>query len=1150
MKNNGNEPSFRELREAVRALAGTISVSGISESRASALVGLAAEERGGQTLVIVSGFGRAKRLAEDLAFFIDRKVYVLPEEERSLFRYDAKSHGELERRLEALTALADGQECIVIAPVSAVMKRQTPPDVFCAHCLEFRVGEEMDPSRIKADLTAMGYERCSTVEAKGQYSIRGGILDVYPPHLSAPCRIEFFDTEVDALRQFDLQTQRSMGNIEQLKVYPAAQMVWEQDVFVRAAEKIGSLYDEYAAAQEDDALREAVLQQKGRLLEAAETRGNLQFLENYMHYFCKEPVYLWEYLNGPHMIVVEDPDRVGEAMALEQQEAVEDFKRRLERGDVIPEDAAAIVQPEDFFRIYREKPVCVLSPFAKKIPGAERLDAALAVVSKQPPVFNGRMDFLETELHRYVKNGYRVQLLCSTEERRQNMVHFLHGIGLDGRVELCVASLSSGVEFPEEKWIAFSDHDIFIHSKQHRRSKSSGSGKAIRAFTDIRKGDYVVHENHGIGKFVGIESLEVQGVRRDYLKIRYAGEDLLYVPVDQMDIIQKYVGADGVVPKVNRLNGGDWRKTKEKAKAAVRMMAKELLALSAQRKLEQGYAFGEDTVWQREFEDQFPYEETQDQLRCVREIKQDMEKPEAMERLLCGDVGYGKTEVAARAIFKCLAEGKQAAVLVPTTILANQHYLNFKERFAGFPFTVDVLCRFRSEAEQKATLEKVRNGTADLLIGTHRMLSKDVHFKDLGLLVIDEEQRFGVEHKEALKLLRKNVDVLTLSATPIPRTLHMSLVGIRNMSLIEEPPEERYPVQTYVLEQEDEILREAIQRELDRDGQVYVVFNRVRGIQATAERIRGLVPHASVAVAHGQMNEHALEDIMLEFMERRYDVLVATTIIESGIDISNVNTIVILDADRFGLSQLYQLRGRVGRSSRMAYAYLMYQKNKVLSEQAAKRLRAIREFTEFGSGFRIAMRDLEIRGAGNLLGTEQSGHMLTVGYELYCKLVDEAVRELSGKTENTPLPETEASIEFDLPAFIPDWYIEDELIRLQMYKKIAAIRTLEDQEEVIDELFDRFGEIPKETMTLIALARIRALAQPLGVLRIHTEKQHLVLEFAKENALTPERLAAAVGAYDRRLLIHGGACPFLKLTCGKGEDWLKVTAEFLTNLHG
>ena len=637
----------------------------------------------------------------------------------------------------------------------------------------------------------------------------------------------------------------------------------------------------------------------------------------------------------------------------------------------------------------------------------------------------------------------------------------------------------------------------------------------------------MVHENHGIGRFLGIEQLTVQGDKKDYIKIKYAGNDMLYVPVEQMDIVQKYIGSDGVTPKINKLSSGEWKATKAKAKAAIAEMASELLELYAKRKMKPGHAFSEDTVWQKEFEDSFPYEETSDQLRSVSEIKEDMERPVAMDRLLCGDVGFGKTEVAARALFKCLADGKQAAVLVPTTILANQHYYTLKERFEQFPFKVEMLSRFRSDKQQKKIIEQLGRGEIDLIIGTHRLLSDDIKYKDLGLLVVDEEQRFGVAHKEKIKQIKENVDVLTLSATPIPRTLNMSLTGIKDMSIIEEPPEERYPVQTYVLEQEDGTLREVITRELDRGGQVFVVYNRVRGINKIAEKIRELVPEASVVVGHGQMNEHMLEDVMLSFINGEHNVLVATTIIESGIDISNANTMVVIDADRFGLSQLYQLRGRVGRSNRIAYAYLMYQKDKVLTEVAEKRLKAIKEFTEFGAGFKVAMRDLEIRGAGNLLGSQQSGHMMNIGYELYCKLVDDAIRGLKGEVVKDR--EEEISVELMATANIPNWYIENETLKLQMYKKIAAIRTEEDADELYDEMVDRFGDVPRETVNLIKISQIRSLAEELSAVRIHEQTDKVIVQFGEENPLSGYALLNVNEAFGMKAFVHGGKEPFIRL---------------------
>lgn len=663
----------------------------------------------------------------------------------------------------------------------------------------------------------------------------------------------------------------------------------------------------------------------------------------------------------------------------------------------------------------------------------------------------------------------------------------------------------------------------------------------------MQTGDYVVHESHGIGKFIGIEQLVVQGVKKDYLKVKYAGEDSLYIPVDQLGMLQKYVGGDGITPKLNRLSGSEWKQTKARARKAIDDMADELIRISAARMNEKGYAFSSDTVWQREFEESFPYTETDDQIRCVDEIKKDMEKESPMDRLLCGDVGFGKTEVAARALFKCVADGKQAAVLVPTTLLANQHYYTLKDRFEKFPFKVEMLSRFRNSAQQKHIAEGLEKGTIDLIIGTHRLLSQDIKFNDLGLLVIDEEQRFGVKHKEKLKQLKTNVDVLTLSATPIPRTLHMSLSGVKDMSVIEEPPEERYPVQTYVMEQDNFIIRDAIEKELARGGQVYVLYNRVESINRVASEIENLVPDASVIVGHGKMRENMLENVIMDFSEGEYNVLVATTIIESGMDIPNVNTMIVLDADRFGLAQLHQLRGRVGRSGRMAYAYLMYTKDKNLSEIAEKRLRAIKEFTEFGSGFKIAMKDLELRGAGNILGTEQSGHMISIGYELYCKMLEEAVDMAKGREIIPPAEETAFSL--SIPAVIPKRYIENEVLRLQMYKKIALIENDEGEAEIIDELLDRFGDIPKDTMNLVKISKIRAMAGKLGVSEIMQQGHKIIFRLWENVKLTEQIMSGLVSAYGGKMMINGGKEPFIRLTVHK-EEPVKAIEQFLQTAVG
>ena len=1151
-----------------------INISGISESRVAPVCAYLCRKKD-QSIIIVSTDVRARRLALDLSFFVkDKEIMVLPGEEPFFLRYDAKNHDQMIERLKALKALRTGEPAVVIAPVSAAIKKMTPHSFFEESTVKLTLGEEIDLEKVKADLVKMGYERMEIVDGRGQFSIRGGIIDVFTPDGNHPYRVELFGTEIDSIRTFDEDTQRSLENLKFIEIYPAEQIMASEDIFIRASDKIRRNYSKAASAAESSGrpeLADRIKKTRDELCEYIESVANLQLLENYIHYFYDEPEYLWDYMqNGS--VMIDDPDRIYEALELRDREQDEDFKVMLERGQVIGSDAAGLSDTSDFMKVLRQPDAAVFTPFPKRVQGIDTFDNVYNMQSRQTLTFSGKMNVLETELKSYVKKGYKVTMVCSSPERLANLKEFTERIGLEGKILFEKGSLTAGIDLPTEKLCWISESDIFAGKKTGRKKKKfKDAGQKIQSFADMREGDYVVHENHGIGRFIGIEQLSVEGEKKDYIKIKYAGNDMLYVPVEQMDIVQKYIGSDGGVPKINKLSGGEWKATKAKAKAAIAVMAKDLIDLYAQRKMEKGYSFGPDTVWQREFEDSFPYEETDDQLRSIAEIKADMEKPFSMDRLLCGDVGFGKTEVAARALFKCVADGKQAAVLVPTTILANQHYYTLKERFENFPFKVEVLSRFRSPAQQSDILSKLEKGQVDLIIGTHRLLSKDVKFKDLGLLVVDEEQRFGVEDKEAIKKLKTNVDVLTLSATPIPRTLNMSLTGIKDMSLIEEPPEERYPVQTYVLEQDDQLIKEIIERELGRGGQVYVVFNRVRGIQQIADKISELVPDAVVAVGHGQMNEHALENVMLSFINGESNVLVSTTIVESGLDIPNANTMIIMDSDRYGLSQLYQLRGRVGRSNRLAYAYLMYQKDKVLTEVAEKRLRAIREFTEFGAGFKVAMRDLEIRGAGNLLGTEQSGHMMNIGYELYCKMVDDAVRALQGEIVNDNKEET--SVEIPVSAYIPERYIENETLKLQMYKKIAAVRSYDDEDEILDELLDRFGDVPRETVNLVKLAHIRYLAEEMSVTRIHQVKEEslpggrsrmpggvrtaatagrttspragmpaaravapatdnvkLVFDFAAKNPLSGYALFNLTEKFGPRVFVHGGTEPFIRLT--------------------
>ena len=1118
-------PGMEGLTEKLSALkesGGIACVSGMTGGATALACARLLEKNGGQLLLIVSSRERAKQMEEFLAFFAaEKKIYVLPDEERSMFSYEAKSRVLSYRRLECLSAALSKEPCIFVAPVMAAVKGMPPVERFREVCIDLRLKDRVDYDDIRQKLLFTGYERTEVTEVKGQFSIRGGIIDIFPPDCEYPYRIDLFDDEVDDLKIFDPLSQRSVRSVDHVRIIPA---------------EVPNPADENTAA------------------------------------------FLWDYMSGGRFLVADDWDRICEQRDLSDRdwaagitgraeieaERAEEAgeggeasgraaKEKTEYGFRDAEYAKAMRRrPEYFADMYRLTGAmeryggAVTMPFRKTPMFVENPVLSASLNAAAVPEFGGRMDHYAEELRRLIREEYQITVACVSGERAKNLSEFA------GRMELAAGPdqiryiegfLPHGILLPETREAYISDNDIFRFVKKKKKRKKKKAGD-LSLFADLREGDYVVHENHGIGRFVGIEPLKVEGNRKDYLKIRYAGNDLLYVPVEQMDLVQKYIGSGGAAPKLNRLAGGDWKKTKARAKAAIENMAEELVKLSAERTLQQGHAFAPDTVWQREFEQMFPYVETDNQLRCIEEIKADMEMPFPMDRLLCGDVGFGKTEVAARAVFKCVMDGKQAAVLVPTTILANQHYHTFKERFEKFPCTVEMMSRFKSEGEQKKIAEQVADGRVDVLIGTHRILSKDVKFKDLGLLVIDEEQRFGVQHKEAIKYIKKNVDVLTLSATPIPRTLHMSLSGIRSMSTLDEPIEDRYPVQTYVLEQDDQLIREIILREIDRGGQAFIVFNRVKGINQVADGLRSLIPEARIAVGHGQMSENRLEEIMLAFTEHEIDVLVATTIIESGIDVPNANTLIILDADNFGLAQLYQLRGRVGRSSRVAYAYFMYRKDKILSEVAEKRLKAIREFTEFGSSFKIAMKDLEIRGAGNLLGTEQSGHMMMIGYELYCKLIDNAVRKLRG--ENVTEEELEVALDIKVNAYISSEYIEDEKLKLDMYKRIAGIRSESDISDVTDELIDRFGDVPAETQALMQVALIKAKCKEAGIRRVAPEGNKILFEFEPEhNGLNPGVLLRLSEVYGMKLIINMSKRPFIRMPVEKPREMLSEIIDFL-----
>ena len=1113
-----------------------INHSGISGSRTAYL--LAEEIREKKNLLAVVSSGQAAaRLADDLVFYMPGlEIITLPEEEDVHVLYEARDRGALVERIQALYALSEGPAkdadtetgrgmTAVIAPVSAAIKLTESPARFRSAMLRIRQGDRVDPHDLRKRLSQAGYKASAVTESPGEYTSRGGIMDIFSPVMEKPVRVEFFDDEIDSVRTFDPETQRSLENTAEARIAPASEFIPDNSEKEKALTAVMKAYDrivrgyrkEHAHPDVADGRIDAIETRRGRVRDIFEQGANSQLFADLIEYFDVEKCRMWDYAAGC-VTAVSDPASVVNA---------------------IPETN----RKEDFFGIYgnasgitSKRDVHIYTPFPEAVAGVEKPDRIENVRSRQIAPFNGHIDLFANETGRLASAGYRIVIAAGSSERNERVREYLEIADVKGNISYRDGNLSGGFILDDEKVCFISGNDIFsgIQKSAVGRPKRKKSSRESISFSDLHKGDYVVHEAHGIGRFEGIKPVTADGMTRDYLLIRYAGSDMLYVPTEQLDVIQKYIGNSGNPPALSRLSGGSWKRTRERARKAIMEIAEDLVKLYAKRQAEGGYAFSEDTVWQSEFEDAFPYTETDDQLRAAEEIKADMQKPLPMDRLLCGDVGYGKTEVAARAVFKCLSEGRQAAILAPTTLLVNQHYHNLRERFEGFPFEIEELSRFRSKSAQNSTIKGVKNGRVDLVIGTHRLLSEDVKFKDLGLLVIDEEQRFGVRHKEKIKELRSNIDVLTLSATPIPRTLNMSLTGIKDISLIEEPPGDRFPVRTYVTPYDEEILRNAIERELSRGGQVFVVNNRITGITQVAETIQRLVPQALIGIGHGRMNEEVLENTMLDFIEGRINVLVATTIIENGIDIPNANTMIILNADRFGLAQLYQLRGRVGRSSRLAYAYLMYHPGKVLTEIARKRLAAIREFTEFGAGFKLAMRDLELRGAGNMLGEAQSGHIESIGYELYCKEIDRAVRMLKG--EDTGEARSDITIDLPVRASIPAAYIPDESLRLEAYRRIAGISDSEDAMDVIDELTDRYGDIPEEALQLIQIAEIRAHSEFLGVSNISRQEKWIQIRFADHVKVHPYVFVMARSEYGDEIMLSDVRSAMISFRTGKTTD--------------
>jgi transcription-repair coupling factor (superfamily II helicase) len=1062
---------------------------------------------GASTVIVTHSQSQAGQIADDLREFLPGEaVFLFPEREWSLVDALAYSREAVADRMHVLQHLAQGRPAVVVATIQSAVQPVMTRDVLRSLQWVVKPGDVADLEQVQRNLVQSGYERVDMVETKGQFAVRGGILDVFPLTEEMPVRIELFDDEVDSIRRFDPDTQRSQANLEQAVIGPVLDFLVPAARMQEASERLQKALEERVRLATDLEVRERLQTVVGedirRLAEGQPFAGLLR----YDALFPGAVHTLFDYLPFGTLACLDEPTRLQERQKGLEREFQEWLSNGLLRGELL----SGTQRPPQYQLVWEHRGMAGVefSMFARS--GGHRHRFVWNVAAKPMQQFHGQMNVLKSEVQRWQRSGTHVVLTAATEERADRLERVLADYRIEAvrataftpsrTPQILVASLSSGFELPMQRLAVIVETEVFPSRKKARRvRREMTDAERIRSYQELHVGDYVVHVNHGIGKYLGIRTLEIDGRHQDYLHLQYAGNDSLYVPVDQIDQVQRYIGAEDKEPKLYHLGGGEWNRVKQKVSRSVRDIAEDLVKLYAARQASRGHAFSPDTPWQKDFEAMFPYEETPDQLRAIEEIKRDMEKPTPMDRLLCGDVGYGKTEVAIRAAFKAVMDGKQVAVLVPTTILAHQHYETFKERFAGFPVTIEVLSRFRTKSEASAVIKGLKDGSIDIVIGTHRLLQKSVQFKDLGLLIVDEEQRFGVTHKERLKQLKTNVDCLTLTATPIPRTLHMSLLGVRDLSVIETPPENRFPVQTYVVEFHEDLVREAIERELNRGGQVYFVYNQVQNIHAMAERVQRLVPDARIAVAHGQMAEDQLERVMLDFLEGEIDVLVTTTIIETGLDIPNVNTLIVYDADRLGLAQLYQLRGRVGRSNRIAYAYFTYQRDKVLTEVAEKRLQAIKEFTELGSGFKIAMRDLAIRGAGNLLGAEQHGFINSVGFDLYNDMLAKAVKEIRGEQEQeVPEPVIDLGIE----AYIPDTYISDPAQKIAMYKKFKYVRSTEAAAELEEELIDRYGDLPEPVMNLLDVTRMKSYAARFGVEAIAAQGGEVAVR------LRPEMTAA------------------------------------------
>ena len=1152
-----NIPEYVSTLEAVGKNR-SAAITGVGQINRSHLIAGLHRHTGRPVIVLCQDDMAAKRLQTELQGFLGETAPVLPSRELTLYDSAVVSRSWEQKRLRQLYDLTQGRTRLQIMSYEALSMRTMPPQVLRSAAFTLEVGREYVLDELLQRLTQAGYSRCGMVEGPGQFALRGGILDIYSPAADQPFRCEFFGDELDTMGYFDTETQRRTENISQTVILPVGetQPRLHPQGISGLCKDIASLI---ARQKRRKNINEDLVKTLTRDLEKYENELNNPASDRYMALIYPEFACAMDYIPGDAILVLCDQSNLHRAARSRTEEIGLQLDSLLQGGMVAGELCDYVSQWEDFCAALAGKTVVYMDSFSgSSYPEENRPKALLPMTAKQLPGYGGNVDTAASDLAHYQKMDFRCLVLCGSRRRAELLQEMLRSKNItafiaiplttmpgEGQILLSEGGLPFGMEYPNSKLVILTEGQLLSSREVKKKAKKTATNRQkLNAFTDLSPGDLVVHENYGIGRFICMERIKTDGAIKDYIKIAYAGTDTLFVPATQLDMVSKYIGggSEDTNVRLNKIGSDAWQKTKTKARKAAKDMAGELIKLYAERKRQEGFAFAADSPWQNEFEGNFPYPETDDQLRCIAEIKGDMESPTPMDRLLCGDVGFGKTEVALRAVMKAVMDSKQVAIMVPTTVLAQQHYQTAVSRFRGFPVNIDVLSRFRSPKEQQRTVQNLRSGTVDVVIGTHKLLQKNIEFKDLGLLIVDEEQRFGVSHKERLKEIAKGVDVLTLSATPIPRTLNMALSGIRDMSTIEEPPADRYPVQTYVIEHSNAIIDDAIRREVERGGQVYYLHNRTETIDQCAGALKRRIPGLRVGVAHGKMGEDALGDVMQAMADGEIQVLVCTTIIETGLDIPNANTLIIENADRFGLSQLHQLRGRVGRSTRHAYAYFTYRPDKQLTEIAEKRLSAIRDFAEFGSGFKIAMRDLEIRGAGNLLGAEQSGHMMSVGYDMYLKLLDEAVLEEKGEKPREP----ECTADLNVTANVDPEFVSRGEERMDLYRRMAAIRSQHDADELLDEIVDRYGDPPKGVLNLIDIALLRAEARRCGIEDIRQKAGDVLFAFTELNFEVMTALCSENSYKNRVSFVATAKKPTLRLKLATGSDSLKQSKNFIS----